>query len=377
MTRSLSLYLDVLRFFAAIAVYIFHAKNFAKSEVALIGDLGSEAVIVFFVLSGLLIAMSGRKQQDAGAFVQARLSRLWSVCLPALALTLVADIAGQYLSLISYHPMRPYSVFKWIAAIGMNATFLSQIWYLNVFPGTNGPFWSISYEFWYYMFFAAFVYLKGTKRIVALAVAMLIAGPVILEAFPIWLLGTLVYAGLMRSQGVQSAKGWILWLGSFVAALAFSWFDLRHVLTGVFPEAAAGARWYANFLPASYAIGIIVAMNIYGFALMGSSLSAPSEKASRLIRYGADISFGLYLFHYPLMYLTRAVLTAMGITSGGLFIVVIYLVPFVVSALLARQCEQHKAVFSHAIGAGWAFVSARREVRAGNGKAGVDDLPRP
>lgn len=107
----------------------------------------------------------------------------------------------------------------------------------------NGPFWSLSYEFWYYMFFAAFVYWKGSKRILALVGAMLIAGPMILSAFPIWLSGTLVYAALTRNQGMQSSKGWALWLGSFVAALAFSAFDLHQVFTGRFPEAAAAAKW--------------------------------------------------------------------------------------------------------------------------------------
>jgi peptidoglycan/LPS O-acetylase OafA/YrhL len=116
-----------------------------------------------------------------------------------------------------------------------------------------------------------------------------------------------------------------------------------------------------DFVPVSYAIGIIVATNIYGFALMGNSLVAPLEKASRLIRYGADISFGLYLFHYPLMYLTRAVLTAMGTTSGGFFILSIYLVPFMASAFLALQCEKHKAVFSRAIGIGFSCLSIRRQ----------------
>ncbi|MEG0082642.1 MAG: acyltransferase [Massilia sp.] len=373
MTRSLSLYLDLLRFLAAFAVYIFHAKHFAKTGIPFIGNFGSEAVIVFFVLSGLLIATATRSQPKAGAFIQARLSRLWSVVIPALVLTLVADIAGQYLSMISYDPMQPYSSFKWVASIGMNALFLNQVWYLSVWPGTNGPFWSLSYEFWYYMIFAAFVYLKGRTRIVTLAIAMLIAGPLILVAFPVWLLGTVVYLALGRNPVKQFQKGWVLWLGSFAAAFAFSYFDLRNVLTGVFPEAAAEAKWAVNFWPASYLIGVVIAMNIYGFALMGNSLNVPLEKISKLIRLGANISFGLYLFHYPLMYFAKAVLMVSGVEGGIAFISVIYIAPFVLSALLALKCEKHKAVFSYVIDIAIMFVSTRRQTWLRKKGVSIDD----
>jgi peptidoglycan/LPS O-acetylase OafA/YrhL len=371
MTRQLSLYLDLLRFLAAFAVYISHASYFAKAKVPFVGDFGSEAVIVFFVLSGLLIAMATRKQVEAGAFVQARLSRLWSVCLPALVLTLMADIAGQYLSLDSYHPMQPFSAFKWAASIGMNALFLNQVWYLNVFPGTNGPFWSLSYEFWYYMITAAVVYCKGSKRVAAVAIVMLIAGPLILLAFPVWLFGVVLYFAVRRSPVDQVGRGWAVWLGSCAAAFAFSYFDLNPLLKSVFPSAAAAARWGVDFWPVSYIAGAIVATNIYGFALMGNILSAPLEKISTLIRFGANISFGLYLFHYPLMYLIRAVLTEMGIRNGGLFIAVVYAAPFALAAFLALKCERHKAIYSGIIEVAFAFVSTRR-VRL-FGLAGVGD----
>ena len=95
MHPAISVYFNLLRFIAALAVYLFHAQHFAAMRIPLIGNLGSEAVVVFFVLSGLLITHSGLRQPDPGLFVRARLARLWSVCLPALALTLAADTLGQ------------------------------------------------------------------------------------------------------------------------------------------------------------------------------------------------------------------------------------------------------------------------------------------
>ena len=61
-----------------------------------------------------------------------------------------------------------------------------------------------------------------------------------------------------------------------------------------------------------------------------------------LIAIGADASFGLYLFHYPLLYLTKTVLHQAGLTQGPLFIGVMYVVPFVVAVLLALHCERLK-----------------------------------
>lgn len=110
----------------------------------MIGNLGTEAVVVFFVLSGLLITFAASRQPAAEKFLTARLARLWSVCLPALALTVAADLSGQYLSLESYAPFQPYSAFKWLATIGTNSLFLNQVWHLNIYAGTNGPFWSLS-----------------------------------------------------------------------------------------------------------------------------------------------------------------------------------------------------------------------------------------
>lgn len=376
MTRSLSLYLDLLRLLAALAVYLFHVSYFAKVRIPLVGNLGSEAVIVFFVLSGFLVTAAGMRQANLERFVQSRLSRLWSVCLPALLLTLMVDLAGQYISLLSYHPMQPYSLFKWVASMAINALFLNQIWNLSIYPGTNGPFWSLSYEFWYYIIFAACFYCRGRKRVIAVILAALVAGPLILAAFPIWLLGTYIYLALRRGEGAGKRIGWLLWISSFVAAYAYSQFELNSVLRAAFPELAASAQWGVNFWPASYLIGLMVAANIYGFALMRETFLPLLEKFSGVIRVGAGLSFGLYLFHYPLMYFFKALLHASGVTGGHQFIIAMYALPFIVSTVLAFYAEKHKDMTSRALERAWALLSGRfRKVAIKNPEPFSDILP--
>lgn len=363
MKSSLSSYLNLLRLLAALAVYIAHGQNFTKIRVPYVGDLGSEAVFVFFVLSGMLITFSGTKQPDGPAFLRARFIRLWSVCLPALLLTLVADTIGQAISLTAYSPMQPYSLFKWVASIGINALFLNQVWQANIYPGTNGPFWSLSYEFWYYILFAAAVYVTGRKKVLAVASAALVAGPAILVGFPIWLMGSGLHFAVARYRA-STLVGWACWVGSFAAVYAFSFFDLGHVLAQAFPGIAAGAKWKVDFWPESYLIGALVALNIYGFAVIGDRFQALLKACAAPIRFGADISFGLYLFHYPLMYLVKAVMFGAGFTAGPVLIGVVYTVPIIVAAFLALQCEKHKNLIGVAIDRVTALAGAVATSRA-------------
>lgn len=359
MSASLSAYLNLLRFAAALAVYLSHAQYFTKFRIPYVGNVGNEAVFVFFVLSGMLITFSGIRQPDGGAFMKARLIRLWSVALPALALTLVADTIGQSISLAAYAPMQPYNVIKWVGSIGVNALFLNQIWNLNVFPGTNGPFWSLSYEFWYYALFAAAFYFSGRKRIILLAGLLLLTGPAILIAFPIWLMGSALYVVIARRRG-SAIVGWACWTGSLAGAAAFGALELGSMLAQMFPAAAAGAKWKVDFWPESYLIGALVALNIYGFALIGDRFQPLLRAAAGFIRTGADSSFGLYLFHYPLMYLVKAMLVGAGLTGGAGFVVIVYAVPFAIAVPLALLCEKHKDVTGKAVDFALASLASLR-----------------
>jgi peptidoglycan/LPS O-acetylase OafA/YrhL len=59
-------------------------------------DLGLDAVMVFFVLSGFVIAYTSERESTATIFVASRIARLWSVLLPALLITAVADAIGVW-----------------------------------------------------------------------------------------------------------------------------------------------------------------------------------------------------------------------------------------------------------------------------------------
>ncbi len=228
LTLRTSCYLNIYRFSASFLVFIFHMGYFSGYRLGWIGNLGDEAVLAFFVLSGVVIAYSATtKHSGLVDFSIARFSRLWSVVIPAIFLTFILDTLGQRLSLAAYGNLHPYDLEKWIVSSVASVLFLNQIWHFHLWIGSNGPFWSVSYEFWYYVIFASIFYFAGWRKLVAVALCVAIAGPKILIAFPVWLIGVAVYL-LIAKYG--PSRGWIsvsIWWGSILLVIIHAKFHLN------------------------------------------------------------------------------------------------------------------------------------------------------
>jgi peptidoglycan/LPS O-acetylase OafA/YrhL len=350
---NLSVYLDLLRYAAALMVYFFHAGHFSNYKLPFFSTYGGLGVAVFFVLSGFVIAYSAAgKRRDIFDYFIARFARLWSIALPAIVLTFVLDTLGQWLALSAYAPMQPYSAFKWIASSGINALFLNQIWHLDIWVGTNGPFWSLSYEFWYYVIFATLIYFRGWQRVAMAGLGICIAGPGIIIAFPVWLLGVGLYHLLRKQPAAQgTVAGGIALCASVALMILYIQMGGSRIFTAL-PVAYALAAlkpWGINFWPQSYLVGLLIALNIYGFARVQNIFRNPSDRIVGLVRKTAETSFGLYLFHYPLMYFCKAVLAAAGVTQGPAYIVTIYVLPLLAATWLSLTCEPLKFVLSAAL----------------------------
>ena len=190
---GLSLYLDLFRLTLALTVVVVHASNPQMGGSWFKFPLGDIAVLGFFVLSGFVISyVAATKETSAASYAAARLARLWSVLIPALALTPVFDAIGRMFSPSVYegwgivvgfdHPL-----FRLAAA----AAFLNEIWFWSIAPLSNGPVWSLGFEAWYYALFGAFIFSRGWKRAGLVCFVGLIAGPKILLLFPSWILGVL------------------------------------------------------------------------------------------------------------------------------------------------------------------------------------------
>lgn len=247
-----SVHLDAVRGLAAIAVFLGHGRSiFLKSGIhaAITGvsaasqptatttatvapppppegaaqehtNIGHEAVVVFFVLSGYFVGGSVLRATRKGYFSWTkyafqRLSRLWIALIPALLLGLVLDYAGSHFLRSQqnvYHQGPPEYVAAngfpdAVAALTSRLTpvvFLGNVSFLQGISvpllGTNASLWSLSYEFWYYLFFPMLVIAcLASQRVylrilagLAMVAAMRFCGPVISRYFLIWLFGAAV-----------------------------------------------------------------------------------------------------------------------------------------------------------------------------------------
>jgi len=141
-----------------------------------------------------LLTFLQQKETAFEDYAAARIARLWSVLLPALAITYVVDWCGMKVRPEAYQDWGP-----WLAADGsplrllVSAVFLNELWFRSIIPLSNGLAWSIGFEFWYHAIFAAFTFPKGVMRCAMPAVAVLFASPRVLLLFPVRLMGVADY----------------------------------------------------------------------------------------------------------------------------------------------------------------------------------------
>jgi peptidoglycan/LPS O-acetylase OafA/YrhL len=184
MGRSLSLYLDVIRPLAALFVLLSHiSQPHISGQLKALSNAGSQAVVVFFVLSGFVIAhVCATREATLRDYAIARAARIYSVALPALLLTLFLDILGQQVQPAAYPPAyQPFTPSLGIRSI----LFLGEQWGAHRYPGSNSAYWSLGFEVWYYVAFGAFLF---SGYLAAIAVLLFI-GPKVAIMFPCWLLG--------------------------------------------------------------------------------------------------------------------------------------------------------------------------------------------
>ncbi|MGF1552724.1 MAG: acyltransferase family protein [Paracoccaceae bacterium] len=315
MDRGVSLWLDALRAFAAIVVVLSHLAypRFTRGDYIVLREwnVGSDAVILFFVLSGVVIAYAAERDATLGRFAFNRLTRLWSVLLPALVLTFAFDRVGVAIDPSAYPAAFHNPLPLWeLLARGLSFT---NEW---AFPerlrlGTNGPLWSLSYEAAYYAMFAAAAFASGWRRAGALALVALLAGPQVLLLMPAWLMGVWLWRRLRGGAIARLAKGWALALALgapllYVLALAIELPRLLYLLTMIAsaPVHPRAILFFSDEVVWNAIVGALATAHLIGMArlLHGHAGEWPS------IRWLAGASFSIYVTHYPALHLLDAVL---------------------------------------------------------------------
>lgn len=314
MNAPLSIYLDLVRFLAAVIVFITHAQyeRFTSGWLNPLGAYGNDAVMVFFVLSGYVIAsVAKHKENTASEYMLSRFARLWSVVVPAVFITLLLDYVGSRIDYSVYAgpQFRPDDP---LFRIFSNLFFVQELWFTSVRPFSNGPFWSIGYEFWYYVAFAALMYVKSHWKWFGLAVCALFAGPKIMILFPIWLFGVLAYEW-SQNKKPSERLGWLFLLAPIALYILYRNFELNsYLLQRTFEflgeDFTNKELSFSREFLGNYVVGILIAIHFYGFSIVSNRFSDALSTVGKPIRFLAGYTFSLYLFHYPLLQFSAAII---------------------------------------------------------------------
>jgi peptidoglycan/LPS O-acetylase OafA/YrhL len=302
LNRTTSLYLDFVRPLCALLVLVSHVSypGLSGGQLASLDSLGVEAVDVFFVLSGFVIAhVYASRERDPRDFLLSRAARIYSVALPALILTAAADAIGRSEDIATY--TGPYQSFS-PGLLVRSVLFLGEQWNVHRYPGTDGPYWSLGFEVWYYVAFASFIFVSGSLRWIATALVLALIGPRVAFLFPAWLLGVLAYR-LCAKRRLPSALCWILLVVPLVVLFAYQLAPFPH-LQQFAPLSLERER--VESAVGDYLVAAMFACHLVGFAQLSSTFTPWLERRAWSIRWIAGATFSLYLAHLPIMHLLAA-----------------------------------------------------------------------
>ncbi len=323
-------FIQALRGIAASAVVLTHAQLFINGPRFL--DIGERVfhnapagVDLFFVISGFIMAHTTWRlvatPKAAGVFIAKRIIRLWPVYAVATAL-MYAITRGL-----------PAPVFNPTAT-----TLTRTLAFLPLEPTGEAPYygypilhpaWTLIYEVWFYVLFAASL-LAGRWRwwaLGALFMTFLVVIPVALTSHVEYEAGK----GYGFNNYLCVATNPILWefvtgvaIGALYQSPPSMWLRDRRVLTTLVVLAAALVLWQQGTEvreghgPLRW--GLPAMFLVWSLAMLDR---VRARRPPRWMIFLGDISFSLYLFHVLPQMLPRQWPTWNGMQGGGWFVAVI------------------------------------------------------
>lgn len=301
-TPPLSLALDLVRILAALAVLAAHtAQTGVYGGAWPFSEMFQHAaVIVFFVLSGLVITQATLSRgTTARDYAIARATRIVLVAVPA-GLFGIAVMALAW-GLGFDEVVRPLAMER-LDGLGVPYPLLVLGQLSSGYgPAWNPPIWSLSYEIWYYALFGAAVFCKPERRKLVLILLALAAGPRVLLLLPVWLGGVwLALYGtrwrLSSTQGTAAVAGGLL-ACVFLCQTAPALAEWLSDATGVH----LGRLRFSQYFLSDWAMTPAVVLTFVGMRPLAGVVAPWLMRNRGWIRALAGASFTLYLMHWPLL----------------------------------------------------------------------------
>jgi peptidoglycan/LPS O-acetylase OafA/YrhL len=345
MDRPTSLYLDIVRPMAAMIVLLSHINQLPGGRLDFLSTSGVQAVDVFFVLSGFVIAhVCATSERQISAYFVSRAARIYSVAIPAIFLTAALDYFGLHANAASYEgPFQPIGPGLLIRCI----FFINEQWNTHRFPGSNGPYWSLGFEVWYYIALGAFVFAPRRWRWLVAATILIFIGPKVALLFPLWLMGVALYRFLAKPLNISPLFGWILFAGSLFLLAIYQLFPHPQLQQFMNVSLSPERLWT---LGQDYLVGFLFCIHLIGFKVISPWLSRWLDDHSRSIRYIAGATFSIYLTHVPIMQFLVAVFPRF--EQASLSVALMIIITLLASLAFAEAFERRKDVYRRVIMAG-------------------------
>ncbi len=310
--------LDGLRGVAAIIVVIFHIfETFSGgNHLKQIINHGYLAVDFFFVLSGFVIGYAyddrwGR--MSLKGFFKRRLIRLH----PMIIIAMIIGAIGYYFSaspkmfpLIGEMPL-----WKLLATMLVGFTLLPVPPSMDIrgwseMHPLNGPAWSLFFEYVANILYALLIRKFSNK---ALSVLVFIAGAALIHLAVTGPNGDVI--GGWSLDPAQLRIGFTRLMYPFFAGLllsrickpgqikhAFLWCSLMVITILAFPRIGGQEHLWMNGLYDSLSIIFLFPIIVY----IGASGKLKGKFQSKICNFLGDISYPIYIIHYPLIYIFTA-----------------------------------------------------------------------
>lgn len=314
-TKPHYLILDGLRGVAAIMVVWFHIfEAYATSHLDQRINHGYLAVDFFFILSGFVVgyAYDDRwKTMTAKEFIKRRIIRLHPmVVLGAVIGAMLFYFQGCPVWDVTTVTVAALLIATFINALLLPATPATEIRGLGEMYPLNGPSWSLFFEYIGNILYAWFIRKLSTKALAGLVVS---AGCG-LAVFSIFGPYGDICAGFSLT-GIEFTGGFLRLLYSFSAGLllfrlfkpvrlkgAFWICSLSVIVLLAVPRLGGAEGLWMNGLYDTLCFALFFPLIVYG----GASGKITDKYTKRVCKFLGDISYPLYMVHYPFIYLYYA-----------------------------------------------------------------------
>ena len=308
--------LDGLRGVAALMIVVYHVfEGFATTPFDQHFNHGYMAVDFFFILSGFVIgyAYDDRwKKMTINGFFKRRLIRLHPMV-----------VMGTLIGVITFCIQ---GCVKWngahVSVWGVLLAALLGILMLPAIPGTlpevrgngemfplNGPSWSLFFEYIGNILYALIIRRLSTRK---LAILCGVAGCA-LTSFAVLNLSGYGHLGVgWTLNGNNFLGGFLRMLYSYTAGMLLSRIYRPGKVKGAFwlcsvalfalflvPHLGAGGKLWMNGIYDSLCAIVLFPAIVY----LGASGQIEGKVSGRICKFLGDISYPLYMVHYPVMYL--------------------------------------------------------------------------